>query len=456
MATSVQACLHSSCKSQHQMKSSTKSPTVLRRSSMRQNAANRKSAVERLEESKANYVKSERVLDSKQEFKNSSHLRVSTGPHLDALFKAPSKQPAESIGLSNAVDDVKLSYLRIHHHPNVQVSKSPPLRVRAKSHSEFRETHLTRKHSFASQCSRHRIEVLIDIESQLKRLITSGSHENISIPQEAGILGTAHQKAQLVPKISKPSEIPKVRRGYSDPVRKSCWPPPDLSPDPDVSIHKSMPDLSPSPCSPRVIVPSSSHNSDNFVADHEETVQYFTPQRKVSTNSTAIKKIERCNEGVDSFEEPRRFSNGTGMLHLTPYYSATSQLQRKPVSRSKSDVSHRYSKRNSDYLPWKSNYTSAEIERFFDTMGLDTNVWHRITSPSLVSSPPCFFESVSSVDSNEDKSSACSEDSVSEVPREGLRNHDLRGHGPLETSIVEKNARVIKWLYNCRKSACES
>ncbi|GIY27983.1 uncharacterized protein CEXT_50361 [Caerostris extrusa] len=88
-------------------------------------------------------------------------------------------------------------------------------------------------------------------------------------------------------------------------------------------------------------------------------------------------------------------------------------------------------------------------------MGLDTNVWHHITSPSSVSSPPCFFESISSVDSNEDRSSVCSDESIPDPPREGLRNQDLRIHGPLETSIVE-NARVIKWLYNCRKASYDS
>lgn len=303
-----------------------------------------------------------------------------------------------------------------------------------------------RKHSFASQGRRHRIEVLIDIESQLKQLITTGSRENIS-----SINDLNHAQLKML-------EVPKVRRGYSDPVRKSCWKPPDLSPDANF-IHKSMPDLSPSPQKP---CPSLSSSGESNNAKTEERISYVVPKRKPNINipiqtTTTTTEQQKDDDMFDPmFREPRRFSNGTGMLHLTPYYSASSQLQRKPVSRSKSDVSHRYSKPN---FPRRNNYTNAEIERFFDTMGLDTNAWHHVTSPSSISSPPCFFESISSVDSNDDRNSECSDDeSLPGVlhPKEGLRNHDLRVHGPLETSIVEKNARVIKWLYNCRKASYDS
>lgn len=459
MATSVQACLPN-CKNHNQMKAATRSPNVIRRSGNRQNTANRRSAVERLEESKANYVKSERVLDTKQEFKNSSHLRVSNAPQLDLLFKVPAKLPPDNIRLTSSSDELKLSYLRLQQQSGTQLSKSPPVaRTRAKSYSEFRDAQITRKHSFASQGRRHRIEVLIDIESQLKQLIVSGSRENVSIAHESITSSPSHAEAQLVTKTPKIGEIPKVRRGYSDPIRKSCWMPPDLSVETNACIHKSMPDLSPSPCTAQIPCSSlsSGDSNDGPVDESVESIQYVTPKRTISNISSSVSQSSEKEEDVfESYKGPRRFSNGTGMLHLTPYYSASSQLQRKPVSRSKSDVSHRYSKRGSEYFSRRNNYTNAEIERFFDTMGLDTNAWHHITSPSSVSSPPCFFESISSVDSNEDRSSVCSEDSLPDAPREGLRNQDLRGHGPLETSIVEKNARVIKWLYNCRKAAYDS
>ncbi|GIY27987.1 hypothetical protein CEXT_50381 [Caerostris extrusa] len=198
------------------------SPNVVRRSGTRQNTANRRSAVERLEESKANYVKSERVLDTKQEFKNSSHLRISNPPQLDLLFKVPAKHPPDNIRLTSSSDELKLSYLRLQHQSGTQLSKSPPVaRTRAKSYSEFRDAQITRKHSFASQGRRHRIEVLIDIESQLKQLIISGSKENISMPQESAISSTVNAEAQLLSIAPKTVEVPKVRRGFSDPVRKA-------------------------------------------------------------------------------------------------------------------------------------------------------------------------------------------------------------------------------------------
>lgn len=56
---------------------------------LKSNAAKRKSAVELLQESKAFYVKSEQVLDSKQELKHSEHLQVTANPNFDVLLKTP-------------------------------------------------------------------------------------------------------------------------------------------------------------------------------------------------------------------------------------------------------------------------------------------------------------------------------------------------------------------------------
>lgn len=463
MAMSVQACYPNSCKNQHSIKTMSKSPNFLRRgSSMRQNSGNRRSAVERLEESKANYVKSERVLDCKQEFKNSSHLRVSTGPQLDLLFKPPPKLNQDKSPTSVPNDFRCSGYKFCPHSPTAVPARSPPVvRARAKSHSEFRDTQINRRPSFTNRSGRLRIEASVDVESQLKRLISSNSKENVAAVSDNRRYSPAQvTEAQLYYKNS--SEIPKVRRGYSDPIKKSTWFPPDSSPEKNYSIHKSMPDLSPLQQQIRSHEISSDESSDDCIFPSlaptpAPPIRHFSPENKPLVAINPMLRNEACTEEVfTTYQEPRRFSNGTGTLHLTPYFSPNNQFERRPVSRSKSDVSHRYSKRNSEYFPRRNNYTSAEIERFFDTMGLDTVVWHHITSPSIVSSPPCFFESISSVDSNEARSSVCSEDSIPDIPREGLRNYDLRVHGPLETSIVEKNARVIKWLYNCRKAARES
>lgn len=91
--------------------------------------------------------------------------------------------------------------------------------------------------------------------------------------------------------------------------------------------------------------------------------------------------------------------------------------------RSKSDVTH-----------------GSERDRFFDTLGLEASAWRKLLLPpqSTSSDPSRYFATVSSVDSG--PSSPASD----EVER------------AQQTSIVEKNARVIKWLFNCRRAVAGS
>ncbi|OQR70188.1 hypothetical protein BIW11_11791 [Tropilaelaps mercedesae] len=119
------------------------------------------------------------------------------------------------------------------------------------------------------------------------------------------------------------------------------------------------------------------------------------------------------------------------------------------------------------------HYTLEDTALFFDTLGfLDASMFTALVQPSPTTTPPKFFESQSSQDSNnnsnENPSEGESEDELRNRlapgpfptgPRVGLSSHDLVEHAggvTHETSIVEKNARVIKWLYNCRKSMQQS
>ncbi|XP_054164656.1 probable serine/threonine-protein kinase dyrk2 [Oppia nitens] len=156
------------------------------------------------------------------------------------------------------------------------------------------------------------------------------------------------------------------------------------------------------------------------------------------------------------------------------------------ISRSKSDVSNR--------LLVRRNKSKDEIERFFETLGLDSTVWDSIrseaTTNSLISTPNHFFESYDSIDSDDvvvqqttttttqannqlfppsspPSSSSSVKSSVHSATNCGGGNNKV-DHTSLHsrrlmqsrschalsegTSIVEKNARVIKWLYNCRKA----
>ncbi|KAB0805538.1 hypothetical protein PPYR_02508 [Photinus pyralis] len=101
----------------------------------------------------------------------------------------------------------------------------------------------------------------------------------------------------------------------------------------------------------------------------------------------------------------------------------------RPILRSKSDISDRY---------WRpSDPPISHLEQFFEQLGLTSDSYEDMLSNSR-SSSPVFFSDVSTIDSCRpiDNNEYCpSSYRPSEPP-----------------SIVERNARIIKWLCNCRKS----
>lgn len=129
---------------------------------------------------------------------------------------------------------------------------------------------------------------------------------------------------------------------------------------------------------------------------------------------------------------------------------------RKPILRSKSDISHRYWSRNTllkDSGPSDENMqlhegrrcksdNVFELEQFFDRLGLAENTYDEFIANKFcdsASSSPVFFSDVSTVDSNR-------------LPDSTETQIVTQPYRPMEpTSIVERNARIIKWLCTCRK-----
>lgn len=116
------------------------------------------------------------------------------------------------------------------------------------------------------------------------------------------------------------------------------------------------------------------------------------------------------------------------------------------ISRSKSDISHRFN---------RPVTTRDDIEKFFETNGLDSSTWDSLKSTwdSSASTPPHYFDSSESVDSGAklhmlDTSSDKEEPLIATVLPTSWSCNSF----PKETSVVERNARIIKWLYNCRKA----
>ncbi|KAJ8963418.1 hypothetical protein NQ318_018898 [Aromia moschata] len=102
----------------------------------------------------------------------------------------------------------------------------------------------------------------------------------------------------------------------------------------------------------------------------------------------------------------------------------------RPILRSKSDISDRY---------WRPpEPPTSHLQQFFEHLGLTTDSYEEMLSRSGSSASPVFFSDVSTVDSSRPM------DGQDYCPGAAYRS----GEPP---SIVERNARIIKWLCNCRK-----
>lgn len=134
---------------------------------------------------------------------------------------------------------------------------------------------------------------------------------------------------------------------------------------------------------------------------------------------------------------------------------------RRPILRSKSDISHRYS--GSVNVPLSPPLQDpAQLEQFFEQLGLDNNEFKYVSrTRSNSSDSPVFFSSVSSVDSNNGGwtgpwlANAYSSAGGTTVTPGGMMGSGHSGKNIEQPSIVERNARIIKWLCNCRKAQKE-
>lgn len=146
--------------------------------------------------------------------------------------------------------------------------------------------------------------------------------------------------------------------------------------------------------------------------------------------------------------------------------SVSDDPDRRPILRSKSDISDRYWNRlvpvpqpdgeldpRALALAEKSRMKSdsmSDLEKFFDRLGLDDEQFNQLVIPKprkrygddgSGSSSPVFFSDVSTVDSNQ----------LPDSTENNVINPVL--YRPTEPpSIIERNARIIKWLCNIKKT----
>ncbi|NXQ94511.1 F110C protein, partial [Sagittarius serpentarius] len=111
------------------------------------------------------------------------------------------------------------------------------------------------------------------------------------------------------------------------------------------------------------------------------------------------------------------------------------EVKRRGLHRSQSDISSRYSK------------SFSEFDSFFKYCGLEQEVIEDLGREnfSVVSDNVSFRIRSISVATSESDFTRHSGD-------EGLLEDELTEQVPSSTSVIERNARIIKWLYTCKKA----
>lgn len=188
-----------------------------------------------------------------------------------------------------------------------------------------------------------------------------------------------------------------------------------------------------------------------------------------STQHSTEKDRSRKGSGYASGGTPpsvlRNFSPDSGDSNSQTDYSPTQNSSRltdgwkedrsRPILRSKSDISDRYwrhdvNSRNKKNPP-KPPRSLSDLEIFFDCLGLDNDKYQRITLPTSNSSSPVFFDSVSSIDSALGLHQWTGNNQQSNSNNFNVANETTSQRVNDPPSIVERNARIIKWLCQCRK-----
>lgn len=107
---------------------------------------------------------------------------------------------------------------------------------------------------------------------------------------------------------------------------------------------------------------------------------------------------------------------------------------RRGVARSSSDISSRYSK----------NF--ADFDAFFKYCGLEGNVIESLGRENFSTRSDDLSSKIRSI------SASTSDDGFSRSS-DGLQEEKLQETARQGSSVVERNARIIKWLYSCRNAA---
>lgn len=206
----------------------------------------------------------------------------------------------------------------------------------------------------------------------------------------------------------------------------------------------------------------SANSCDNSAKDHAD---------KNACRSKAVQNSRESRHSLHSQSETflkplcvNSLSTSVGVLverkrspfpkpHIDKQLNEIELPPRRMLHRSQSDLSScRHSRASSDFSDLSSRLSrnSTEVERFFNEMGLDRSVIEPMRKLSEFKPKEC-VDSLSSLDSLEGRSlSSKLSNDLERLPMES--EQDLSGLGAGTTSVVERNARIIKWLCNVKKA----
>lgn len=168
-----------------------------------------------------------------------------------------------------------------------------------------------------------------------------------------------------------------------------------------------------------------------------------TPEKSANECISTISQSEQSqrNEVTDqpSVENTDLLTMGADGVVKKPGHKRVAEVQRrsgKPVSRSQSDISSRYSK----------NF--ADFDAFFKYCGLDGEVIESLGKENFSARSDELVKNIRSVSvsTSDDEFSRNSDDS------DGLMEEKLKKKIHQGTSVIERNARIIKWLYSCKNA----
>ena len=163
----------------------------------------------------------------------------------------------------------------------------------------------------------------------------------------------------------------------------------------------------------------------------------------------------RSRSAVKSVPENRL--NYDSRKIITPVTKSEKDDLSRPILRSKSDISDRYGRDSCVSLnSIRSDLSLNDINYFFDYMGMGKDIFEEVLSSGAKNSKSNFIKNYRNSDDNNSGSDSGhhnnSDVSSVESSSSNYRLCDFEDRNIETVSIVERNARIIKWLCNCRKS----